>query len=293
MQMISNSFIHISIPNFQEYLLNKFNIDIYEIPTEDWKDIIYNNYCKNIINSKFCLKKCRSIKANTGYLCSKCCEKKKLKRDPVYKKKKKIENVNNDNIYDSGFYTEAEDNIDRSIKKIENEYLPQLQNTTKKIYSNSDIQASCNNNISKENKNVEINYIKFGDLDFELDKKYIYLVNNIHQNIKSNKTIINHNYINDKYITFGELNFKIGKIDKSNKIESVTSKLNIINNIDKHKKIEKNLNSDLYYLFIYFIDLIFQNHNVEYIQKKIYRCLGGLGIQFYRSQFNNYGDSLF
>lgn len=286
MQMILNSFIPISIQNFQEYLLNKFNIDIYEIPTEDWKDIIYHNYCKNIIDNNFCLKKCRNIKTNTEYFCSKCCEKKKIKRDPVYKKKKKIENVNNVNIYDSGFYTETEHNIDRSIKNVEKNYFPKLQNAT-------DTQTSCNNNILKKNKKVETNYIKFGDLDFEVDKKYIHLVNNIHQNIKSNKTIINHNYINDDYITFGELNFKIDKIDKLNKIESVTSKLNIINNIDKNNKIEKNLNSDLYYLFIYFIDLIFQNHDVSFIKKELYRCLGSFGIQFYRTQFNNYSNSLF
>jgi hypothetical protein len=77
--MISNSFIPISIPHFQEYLLEKFNVNINEIPYEDWNGLIHNNYCKNIINNNFCLKKYKktiSNVENNDLMCSKCCERK-------------------------------------------------------------------------------------------------------------------------------------------------------------------------------------------------------------------------
>lgn len=87
--MLNNSFIPISIPFFHDYLINKFSVNIYEIPNEDWINIICNKYCKNIVDGKFCLKKHKKHipNAENNRLCSKCCEKKGIKRKKFIKEK--------------------------------------------------------------------------------------------------------------------------------------------------------------------------------------------------------------
>jgi hypothetical protein len=166
-------------------MLNKYNVDIYEISINDWGNMIYTNYCKNITENKFCFKKYKKDISGIDF-CSKCCERKKIKRKNVYKKKNKKETINND----SAFYSDSD-------------------NTNKEIINNK--------------------YIKFGDMEFELDDKYSYLINKL-QNLKSENNIVNNNhYINNNYIKLGEL---IINIDEKNRIKDNNPK----NNLEKESK---------------------------------------------------------
>jgi hypothetical protein len=204
--MITNTAIPIHIPFFYNYILTKYNINIYEFPIDDWREMIHINYCKNIIDNKFCLKKYKKDLIGIDF-CSKCCEKKKIKRKNVYKKKKcKESNTNND----SGFYSETDNNAD--VENI---------------------------NVFPENKK----YIKFGNIDVELNNKNNYLINNL-QNLKSENNV-NH-YINDNFITFGELTINIEqkngikndinnynmKKDKYNDYLDINTEISILNNIN-------------------------------------------------------------
>lgn len=89
--MIENEFIPISISSFHKYLLENFKIDINEIPNDEWNKLVYKNYCKNITNNKYCFKKIKKIDLNNINICSKCCEKMKLKtyKNKIKKCKKK------------------------------------------------------------------------------------------------------------------------------------------------------------------------------------------------------------
>lgn len=197
--MITNTFIPINIPLFYKYMLSKYKINIYEISTDNWYNMIDTNYCRNIEDNKFCFKKYKKNIVGTDF-CSKCCERKKIKRKNVYKKKKT--NKKEDIVNDSAFYSETDNNTD-------------LENDKK--------------------------YIKFGDIDFELDKKYVYLTNSL-QNLKSEKyKSINNHHIDNNCIKFGELDIKINNknINKESKTTFIKN-YNILKNInEKNTNLEK------------------------------------------------------
>lgn len=331
--MFENVFIPLDVSSFHNYMLNKYNINIYDIQLEDWSNMICSNYCKNINDNKFCFKK---YKKNLNLeLCSKCCEKKKIKRESVYIKRKtklKKNKINESN--DSGYYTEIEDNINKNGNN--NDYSSKMKENTinfgingnnymispndsreeygyihehhnEKVYNYKDLKIN-----NKERKNK---YIKFGSLKFELNDKNKNLINGL-QNLKSENKIINHNINNN--ITFGSLTFEIKNKLKQKEKENIkikfeepdilsdpsnTFNLKLSNNakdflanktnLNKYfqeEEIEKNrymiFYNDLYYIFVYIINLIFYNSDIKIIKKELYNCLGETGINFYLSQFN-------
>jgi hypothetical protein len=206
--MIVNEFIPLSISSFHSYLLEKFNIDINNIPENDWTKLVCKSYCKNIINSKYCFKKIKKVNSNNINICSKCCEKLKLKTYKRNKVQKCKKNNDIDNNEDSGFFTETDNELYTIPKIISSE------NMTTKL--NSKIDLSCNiNNISKKEDCKNKEYIKFGDLDFKLNNKSLYLIDILHKNSITENNVRKHiNNINDN-ICFGSLKFKID--EKNNK----------------------------------------------------------------------------
>jgi hypothetical protein len=269
--MLTNSFIPIFIPNLHNYLLNKFNVNIYNIPIDDWHRLICDNYCKNIINNTYCIKKYKKdINDDNSLFCSKCCERKGIKRKRVYKKKTKII-LNNDDS-DSGVYTESDD------KKSNTNYKP----TEFKLFKNK-------------------NYNKI-----DLDNVYLYINNKqIEENKKYVKDVLNSNKENKhKYIMFGTLkvnineNAKINDYNDKNNLKRKTFGRNLcyspifLNNkkYDNGLKYLKendftDINSDLYYVFTYIIYLIFKTSNIKIIQDELHNYLGDLGVQYYISQY--------
>jgi hypothetical protein len=131
----------------------------------------------------------------------------------------------------------------------------------------------------------------------------------------SNKEKILNNYVNNYngHILFGSVDEEIPK-DKNkdislevtsneNKIcntefknnfrKRILTKTRIINYFNKlyiknkkNNKFMDNINEDLYYVFLYSINLIFKNKNINFIRKEIYNCLGKLGISYCINQFN-------
>jgi hypothetical protein len=309
--MISNEFIPLSISSFHKYLLENFNLDINNIPNKEWNNLIYKNYCKNIINNRYCFKKIKKIDPNNIDICSKCCEKMKLKtyKKNKIKKCKKKEKINKDidNNEDSGFYTET-DNENYTNSKLDvtqnmminlnpNKYNKNCTQTESQSHSFSLETFTSTTFISENCKNK--GYIKFGDLNFKLNDKHLYLTDFLHMDHYGYNSLPK-NYINNinNNIYFGNLKFKIDK--KENKSENkicdsklrkrILLKINILRYFKKlylkNKDNEFNTNSDLYYVFLYIIDLIFRTKNINYIRKELYNCLGILGINYYRSQIN-------
>lgn len=149
-------------------------------------------------------------------------------------------------------------------------------------------------NLNSEKKDNNGNFIKFGDLKIKLDNKYEHLMDRL-PILKSENKIKNY-CINDNYITFGTLSFSYSSQYLQNKtIRPVnineSKKDNYFENnkcfqkIDTlEKKKEDLFNHDLYYVFVYIINLIFYNSDVKLIRKELYHCLGDLGIDFYLSQ---------
>lgn len=197
--MIENEFIPLSVSSFNEYLLKKFNINIDNIPDEDWDKLIYKNYCKNNINNKYCFKKIKKVESNIN-ICSKCCEKMKLKTYKRNKKKCKKKEKNNENKNideDSGFYTETDNDIENK-SKLNYEGIHKIKDT-------------------KEHENS--NYIYFGSIGIKSEKNY----NKIQLKDEKNE-LINNNYINNSnYIKFGDLHFKLNKSEFS--IEEVNDNI--------------------------------------------------------------------
>lgn len=187
--MLKNSFIPISIPILHDYLMNKFSINIYEIPINDWSNLICNNYCKNFIDDHFCLRKHKKMMLdmeNKG-LCSKCCEKKGIKRSKVYKqRKKKTKHIlDNTEDSDSGVYTENDDNrngenfsLNKNYKN--NDYNNNLSEFKKRIFMKIKFLIFFKK-LYLNNKNKSNNYISFGSLDVEINN------NNNYSSLFSNK----------------------------------------------------------------------------------------------------------
>jgi hypothetical protein len=307
-----NNFLPISVLYFRDYLIKTFNIDINNIPLEDWNNLIYKNYCKNIINNKFCLKKIKKIGKD---ICSKCCEKKgliKYKKTKI-KKSKKDKEPNSD---DEGFYTGTDNetttnkrslNIEESINK--NDLLFNIDISKKdEFIKNRNLKLDNNLNSINNSK-----YMYFGDLKVNIDG---YEIDNLFS--KNNINIVNNynNYVNNcnGYIMFGSLEVEIQK-DKNKDIslEVISSNENKICNIEFKKRIltktkiikyfnklyleiknkknnnfMNNINEDLYYVFLYSINLIFKNEDINLIRKEISNCLGELGISYFINQFNTF-----
>lgn len=312
--MIENEFIPISISSFHKYLLENFKIDINEIPNNEWNKLVYKNYCKNIKNNKYCFKKIKKIDPDNINICSKFCEKMKLKtyknKIKKCKKRKKI-NKDIDNNDDSGFYTETDNEICTNFKLDVKKN--KIINLNSNNYSYSENNTQNNNkpcSFSFENiisttftseKCKNKGYIKFGDFNFELNDKHLYLTDflyiNHYNNINNNKP---NPYVFHNNICFGDLNFKIDKkeIKSENKICNLKFKKRILLKINilryfkklylKNKYNEFNTDSDIYYVFLYIIDLIFRTKNINYIRKELYNCLGNIGINYYRSRINNF-----
>lgn len=324
--MIINEFVPFSMSALTDYLYKNFNVNIKDIPTEDFKSLIYYKYCKNIINDEICVRSCKKIDTlnrNEDFICSKCCEKKKIKKDKVYKKKKKKEKMKTDemNIHDdSGYYTDIDNLGDNKI---------QYQNlkSEKELLFNS-----CDTNKNNEKRN----FIKFGNLDVELNNEYEHLINNLPKNKYENK-ILNH-YINNKYITFGSFNIKIknkiyfynslfdniniGKKENNKNLNSINFIFDKNDNKDCIKntftfskdsdsgiikkdylfnnnyncnifKENKYLYSDLYYIFTYLIYIIFNFSDIKIIKNELYNCLGDIGIDYYISQYISLSNNVF
>lgn len=274
--MIENTFIPLNITSFHNYMLNKYNINIHDISIKEWEDMIHPNYCKNIIGNIFCFKKHKKNMLENNF-CSKCCERKGIKRNNIYKKKKKQINIDNvNNLDDSGFYSELELNNDIN----DNILKTQHTNNKKVPMQNLDYEKNIDNNLINNRK-----FIKFGDLKFNLDTKYEYLMDKV-QNLKSENKNKSHN-INDNFITFGSLFFNnIKKINNStlffSSIEQNNKCSQRINIFEEEEKINL-FNNDLYYIFIYLINLIFYNSDINFIKKELYFCLGPFGIDYYLS----------
>ncbi len=293
-----NSCIPVSIPHFQEYLLRNFKININEIPLEDWSFLIYNNYCNNIIDNKLCLKKHKKIinlNTDNKYLCSKCCERKGIKRNPIYKKTK-VKKVKENNNKEESVNCVTQSPAIRFCNKLESTKIEKIE-----VLENYDIKNKSKIYITDEkDKYVNNNCIKFGDLDFNLDNKYRYLINNLYKN-KLEKLKDGNHYIDNENIMFGSL-----KIDINNKKEiienicSLNSKTNNKSIKDNtslnipcsiylaNKKEDELLNSDIYYIFVYLVNLIFYNYEIAFIKNELYNCLGSFGINFYISQLNSF-----
>src|ERR1700730_5029396 len=145
--MISNTFIPFSVPLLQDYLQEKYNINLNDVPIEELKGLVYNKYCKNIVNGKICMKMCKKpnmIKENEDFICSKCCEKNGIKKEPVYKLrkiKKRTNNINEDS--DSGY----DDSI---IRKQSDTNINDFSNAIDNV-----IENKTNNNIYNEAKDNE------------------------------------------------------------------------------------------------------------------------------------------
>lgn len=280
-----------------------FNIDINDIPLEDWNKLIYKNYCKNTIDNKLCLRKIKKLYLDNKDICSKCCEKKGLKKYKRKSRKLQKKNTQKINNEDSGFYTETDNEIDK-VTLIK-------ENTNEKPKPNTSIF----NDIKKDQK-----CIYFGDLEIKTDN---YRILNLCYPEKKQENIINkhiNNHINryDGYIMFGSLEVEIQK-DKNKDIslEGISSNENKICNRELRNKIRKriltkikiikyfnrlylkiknkkennlidNINEDIYYVFLYSISLIFKFKDINFIRKEIHNCLGYLGISFYIKQFNNF-----
>lgn len=86
--MMKNTFIPLDMASFLNYMLNKYNINIYNISIKEWEYMIHPNYCKNTIDNIFCFKKHKKNTTDVDF-CSKCCEKKELKEIIYIKKEKK------------------------------------------------------------------------------------------------------------------------------------------------------------------------------------------------------------
>lgn len=236
--MIENKFIPLYIPYLHEYLLNNFNVNIYNISINDWNKLICNDYCKNITNNMYCFKKYKKINGDNVEFCSKCCKKKGIQREKVYKTRKhRKKEINNDSAFESDSYNDKIRNNITSSKTID-----------KKIYIQKNFQLNneellINNNL-KSNKIIE-------DIKFKNIKKRIIIkikclinlkklyekskntINTIKENNKNNfqtKVINENQYVNliknneekfkinlkrnneyNNYIMFGDLEFKIEK----------------------------------------------------------------------------------
>lgn len=313
--MIENTFIPVFIPHLHKYLLDNFNIDINKIPIEDWHGLISNNYCKNITNNTYCLKKYKkNINDDNIDFCSKCSEKKGIKRKKVYKSKKdRKKEINSD----SGFYSESDNekiiydnNIiaDKTIKnvkfknikkrimikiKILNYFKNLLKVKKINVIKEEEDYIFCTNtgfyNRKKKNNNLNVNlvgskdyhkYIMFGDLEFKFEDRYFKINNNYKNlNVKHEK------FMNNNFIQFGSLTFNLNP--KENKKENYLLNNNIYKE-GKEKLINYNnyMNEDTYYIFLYIIDLIFKTKNIDYIREELYNCLGPFNIDFYKSQLN-------
>lgn len=255
--MDANLFIPFYIPALINYLKIKFNIDINNIPIHDLKSLVYYKYCKNITDGKLCVRPCKKaneIKEDEEFICSKCCEKNKIKRKKVYRKKKKpknneqLDNMNNGN--ESGYYSETDNNLYLKSNEIYgpiNNYSVKLQNLK------YEKELSFNNELSEKKENK----INFGDLEIELDNKY--LINNLRK-LKHENNVINHN-INNKYITFGSLNINI-EADNIINNEKIVKKNKYINNKvlnnNENNKIIKRIFTKIRIL-IYFKNLYLNN----------------------------------
>lgn len=297
--MLSNTFIPFSILSLNNYLQKQFNININNIPIEHFKELVDYKYCKNIIDGKMCIRPCKkinTIKENEDFICSKCCKKNGIKRKRVYKLKKvKQKKSNMDENSDSGFYTEIDNNIKNTSKSSNNK----KQKIEEPIFRPNYI---INNKpkefkLSIKNKNETDNCISFGELDFKLNEKYRNITNTIYKNHeKNNSKIINNKY--NKQIIFGSLKFDIDKKDKIDIIEinkelkknyknNLKNNNNCIHNYLKGEDFNMNINSDLYYIFIYLVDLIFKISDINFIRNEIYSYLGDIGVEYYISQLNN------
>lgn len=176
-------------------------------------------------------------------------QKNKIKRKKVYKKWKNKEKTDyTDNVNESGYYSEIDNN------------LIQLQN----LNSEKDLSSELSN--KEEEKKI-----KFGDLKFELDDKYKHLINGL-RNLKYKNNAVNH-ITNNEYITFGSLNIKINNIDgidESNGGNTYTFANTSYNSFefnDKRKKVYDNFlkNKKRFFtkikILIYFKNLYFNIKN--------------------------------
>lgn len=298
--MIANDFIPISKNSFYEYILKRFNIDISNIPVEDWNNLIYKDHCKNITNNIFCFKKFKKINIDNTDICSKCCEKKGVKRKPAYKKRKNYNNSFKDitnNNEDSGFYTETDNDLENKSKfnvlnyeSIQDKDAKEHDKKYSKIqFKENEKKVLLNNNYINNS-----NYIQFGSLKFKIDQ-----YENVKREIfnkKLKKRILTKikilNYFKNLYLSIKNktpIYTSPSVVPKYfDTIENVSSNYNS-NNDKSNKKSQMDediINNDIYYVFVYIINLIFRTKNVNYIRKEIFNCLGGYGLNFYRSQFN-------
>lgn len=285
--MLSNTFIPFSIISLNNYLQKQFNININinNIPIEHFKELVDYKYCKNIIDGKMCIRPCKkinTIKENSEFICSKCCEKKGIKRRRVYKlKKDKQKIINMDENSDSGFYTEIDDNIKNTSNSSNNSKQniedPILENKSTNVINNKPKEFK----LSIKNKNKSDDFISFGELDFKLNEKYRNITNTY-----------------NKQIIFGSLKIDIDKKDKIDIIEinkkfkinyknNLKNNNNYIHNYFKGEDFNMNINSDLYNIFIYLVDLIFKISDINFIRNELYSYLGDIGVKYYISQLNN------
>lgn len=264
--MLKNSFIPVSIPNLHSYLLNKFNVDIYNIPVDDWHRLICNSYCKNIINNTYCITKYKKDINNDSSFCSKCCERKGIKRKKVYKKKTKI--ILNNEDSDSGICTESDDKDNRfkskkcniinkptEFKLLKNKNIfHDLSKIKKKILTKIKILIYFKKLYLNNKNNKQNNYIRFGSLKIPinnnnisslfLNKNYNKInLNNIYSYINNKQIEKEKKHVNDvlklegknkhKYVMFGTL-----KVDVNE-----NAKINDCN--DKKKSKKENLETEM------------------------------------------------
>jgi hypothetical protein len=89
-------------------------------------------------------------------------------------------------------------------------------------------------------------------------------------------------------IKFGSLEFEIDKnkifniYNKERKRKITKKEFKKIND----KTVNTNINSDIYYIFVYIINIIFETKNIDFIRGELYNYLGELGIDFYKKQIN-------
>jgi hypothetical protein len=325
--MFKNSFIPVFIPNLHNYLLNKFNVDIYNIPIDDWHGLICDNYCKNIINNTYCIKKYKKdINDDNSLFCSKCCEKKGIKRKKVYKKKTK--NTLNNEDSDSGVYTESDDKNNKfNYKNINVKHfsLNKFSNTINeptevKLLQNKN---NCHDNLFKikkrtlmkikiliyfkklylnnKNKYKQDNYISLGYLNIDINNKNPYP---LFSNKNYNKINLNNVYfhINNRLIKKKEkevedvLNF--GEENKHKYIMFGTLKVDInenakINDSNDKNKLKKekflnNKNHDDGLKYIKENDFIDINSDLYYVFTYIiYLIFKTSNIKFIKDELHN------
>lgn len=261
-------------------------------------------------------------------LCSKCCEKKGIKRSKVYKqRKKKTKHIlDNTEDSDSGVYTENDDNrngenfsLNKNYKN--NDYNNNLSEFKKRIFMKIKFLIFFKK-LYLNNKNKSNNYISFGSLDVEINNNnnysslfsnkvynkinlnnvydYILFNRNLNRLTKEKENDIPKNNNMYKHIMFGSLKIDINrnsKIDnfnnKNNKLEKKEDSLLTSSDSYDDKRIKldhrvndfKNINSDLYYIFIYLVYIIFKSYDIKIVKDELHNCLGELGIQYYISQY--------